>query len=59
MVLVTVEEQLKSLRIAVRQAQARADEAMRYAESTARLHHQAICRLNLSLTGSYGWPAQK
>lgn len=56
--LYTIEDQLRQLKDSVRQAQIAAAEAMSYAESTARLHHDAICRLNEIVTGQRRWPGQ-
>lgn len=58
MALYTVEQQLTWMREQVRKANERAEEAMRYAEATARLHHRAICALNHALTGSSRFPTQ-
>lgn len=46
------------LEAAVRAAQKQADDAMAYAESSARLHHEAICRLHQLAAGEYRWPAK-
>lgn len=52
----TLERRLARLEKAAADAARRADEAMAYAESTARLHHAAICRLHQLAGGKYGWP---
>lgn len=54
----TVAERFNRLQNEIRMAQLRAQRAEEYAESSARLHHAAICRLHHMLTGSYAWPAE-
>lgn len=58
MPLLTPLQHIERLRLAVRQATERAEEAMAYAEKTARLHHEAICALNQMITGSNRWPSR-
>lgn len=55
--LLTIEERFAQMERRLRDAQKRADDAMGYAERSARLHHEAICRLNHALTGRHCWPA--
>ena len=56
-VLATVEERFRRLEERVVAAEQRAAAAERYAERSAALHHEAICRLNQLATGSHSWPA--
>jgi hypothetical protein len=58
MPLYTLEEQLRSIRRDVNLSVKLAQDAMRYAETSARLHHEAICRLNQLATGQHRWPSQ-
>lgn len=55
--LYTLEDKLRLLRNEVAAAHRLAEDAMLYAERTARLHHEAICRVNHLLTGRHQWPA--
>ncbi len=54
--LVTAEERFRRLEERLRAAQRDAESAMGYAESSARLHHEAICRLYELISGTYAWP---
>ena len=56
MALSTLESQLRSLWKAVDEARQQARRAEEYAERSARMHHEAICRLNELVAGTYGWP---
>jgi hypothetical protein len=59
MPLYTWEERFAQLQRELYAARKAADDAARYAENSARLHHEAICRLHQMITGEFGWPPRR
>jgi hypothetical protein len=56
MPLVTLAERLLMIVTRLGQVERAAKDAMEYAERTARMHHEAICRLNELAGRGHCWP---